>query len=587
MKLQRFAPMLLIAALILLASCSGQTQLPSAPATAVGSLEPSVAVSTAPSLPTTTEGSESPTAEPTPTVWEMATPGPVPTARAKASKLFASDFFFIYQDNRTYNELVQEEDGDSETIARYGVVNRRGELVLPIVYSDVLLFAEDNGILSLFFVRPYQLTIHRLYDAEGNETKRKTLAPADYGSFYSPDGRLYNKRKYSYAYQLKNQLIEARIYKGKTGVMDYGLKPIIPFKYDMVYQMKHLFAALCEESGRHYIDFYTFAGQLKSRLQVYSEYVYFNEYLDDSVILAQGMNKKFGFIDEKMTWAQLPSISIKREDYEYDESGVMYDALDQYVEDLKQKEYAKLLPPGYTSIQPLLDDDDKQTNYHGKLLFLAEKQINEYAIQNALVDQSGHVLFESNVHDYRSPIMVYSEGYILIEGKVYDFNGKDVLPDANDIRYYLEDEKLFLGVDKCYSPDGKVVLFPLAEQVQYVEKDRFVVITSENKQGMCNKAGQWFLLPSDNFSFTENPDSIGYEYGWHIVSRINNPNLDSEYSTYGLIDSNGKIILDPIYDYITQESDDVYSVQFGYNYGLVDAQGNWIWHSNEYDRLID
>ena len=85
--------MLLIAALILLASCSGQT-LPSAQATAtMGSLEPSVAISAAPSLPTTTEESESPTAEPSPTVWEMATPGPVPTEKPIDAEISADDFF--------------------------------------------------------------------------------------------------------------------------------------------------------------------------------------------------------------------------------------------------------------------------------------------------------------------------------------------------------------------------------------------------------------------------------------------------------------------------------------------------------------
>ncbi len=592
MKLHQFAPMLLIAALILLASCSGQTQLPSAPATAVGSLEPSVVVSAASSLPTTPEESESPTAEPTPTIWEMATPGPVPTERAKDAPLTKDDYFII---DKNWVNVIGDWNNDffiDELEGyRYGVIDIHGNIIVPftsfnidpIVLSPV---KNEPGNEKLFFFALDFISVNG-------------KAIRDSGYLYLPNGSKASPDRYNWldTYQ-KNRIVAERTDTGLCGIMDANMNQIVQFKYlDMVVFADWIAATKKKADGSYWIDFFDKKCKVVKSLHVGSDNI---EYLDQDLLMAKGQNGKWGFIDKSFTWCAEPKwdgIDIESswdEDfgpgYAMTRNGRRYNVNKygkQFIPDGYKPEDCYMLWPintyqdHYVYMCESTDEIGNRTkgvvfDDTGRILYVPAQ--NDYGLslyENGILED-GSVLYDLKSkqviyhNKYPGSALDVADGIFVDDGCAYDLTGKRLYSTIKDILSIDLKNKVILCDDgnTVYTMDGKKLPLPTCERIECISPERFIVHLQNGLTGICNEEGKWITAPNGYYT------DFSSWLCWPVFT-FPQDNTSGQCGVYSL---DGQIIYDAIFTYIEPIRDRYYEVYYQGIHGVIDDKGNWIWH---------
>lgn len=145
-------------------------------------------------------------------------------------------------------------------------------------------------------------------------------------------------------------------------------------------------------------------------------------------------------------------------------------------------------------------------------------------------------------------------------------NGMAVIGQNNKLGYINESGKLIVPMtfDKANSFDSLgVALVALDAEDSY---------HSYSKIGFINKKGNFVIPLNDSYldSFYDN----FFVVGKILLTKYNPKNKELK---YGLVNSTGKVFLEPIYDRISPVKDDQYLlVKQGRKYGITNAEGKWV-----------
>lgn len=145
-------------------------------------------------------------------------------------------------------------------------------------------------------------------------------------------------------------------------------------------------------------------------------------------------------------------------------------------------------------------------------------------------------------------------------------NGMAVVGQNNKLGYIDESGKLIVPItyDKATSFDSLGVAL--------VAHDISESFNSYSKIGFINKKGNFVIPLHDSYqdSFYDN----FFVVGKILLTKYNPENRELK---YGLADSTGKVLLEPIYDQISAVKDNQYLlVKKGRKYGIADANGKWV-----------
>lgn len=543
-----------------------------APAATVSPCATPAATATPGPTPTATPAA---TPEPAASHWPMATLAPAATPLPSGAPLTASDYYVVRMHSVNESEADPYDENDEyindETIDRAGVVDRRGRVVLPFIFNDIKEINSETasrpaaaGAPVYFLATPFRLD-------------KNVLTDGDYGYLYDCNGKRVSDQKYDWMNVLGGKLIAEKMHGGYTGVVNFSLKKMIPFKYHDVVQFGSLIAAVRGSGGDCFIDFYDLSCKLKGSLPVGGSDIYPNE----DTLFAKGRNGLYGIIDETMKWTCPPRWSEKKMDMDQFEDpsvgNFLYLGLvDRAVEGGELgyswlDRYGKpLLPSGYTNLAPVFDQEYSELYYHGHALFIATG-----AGRAALIDDVGTVLFQTDKTGNSDELAYYPDGVILCAGEAFDMGGKRLLPGVEGIRQCVPEDRLFVCKDACYRENGAKLPLPACMSVEFLSHDRFLILMDVNHYGICNGQGLWLVPPV--VVFPQN-------FTWPIFDMTDS---NSGYVKTGLFDGNGDIVVAPVCDYISDMGGGVYEIEYNGEIGLVDSDGRCFWHTSLYDALMD
>lgn len=615
-----FAPVLIATALILLASCSGETAPTQAqPTTARRTSHPMPAPVPTPSLPMTPQPEATSTVEPpTPTEWGMATPGPEPTERPKDAPLTKDDYFII--DKNWVNEIgdwgndffIDELEG-----YRYGVIDMYGNIIVPFTafHIDKIVLSpvknEPNKEKLLFFARDYLKV--------GGKIVR------DSGYLYLPNGKKASSNLYNWVQTYQDNRIAAeRTNSGLCGVMDANMNPIIHFRYlDMVVFDNWIAATKKKPDGSYWIDFFDKNCKAIGSLKVGDDDI---EYLDQNLLMAKGENDKWGFIDQDLTWCAQP----KWDSHAVEESWDEYFG-PGYVMKLRNTKYnvnkfgKEFIPKGLAPEECYLASPTSV--YDGHFVYIFDKTNEDGQIINSVMfDDAGRIMYQSNggeYHGYLSLldnglivdgsllydinkekvnyqsvqaglVLSVQNGIILDNGCMYDLSGKRLFSNLNNIIEWDQEndfiicssynELTSINTTTVYTVSGSKLPLPKNAEIHCLSSDRFLVQFTDGLNGVCNSEGKWIIKPS-RYYLDEGWDEVG-SYFTSVL--IDEHGEGASYSRlFGVCSFSSGIIYNPIFTYLSPLNDHYFEVYYQGIHGVIDDKGNWIWYTDIVNSYTD
>jgi hypothetical protein len=612
MRRSSIAAPALALSVLLIASCSAtagpsaaevsasHSQMPQTAAVAKDSPKPTPSPTPAPV----------PTASPTPPV--MATPGPAVKYLPKSAALSDDDYFII---DRNWADsdwaFCCETDAEPQGYC-YGLVDARGKVILPFQYlslNSLLLHANKNktGKKYHFFYA------EEIADAEGSTTTGS-------GCLYKTDGKKACDERYYWAEAYCGYRIAAERADTKLcGVMTPEFEEVVPFQYSDMVCFDDWIAAEFVQDGQYRLDFYDSKCELKGSLDIGKGGIFrmYSGLSSEDFLAAEGTNGKLGFIDKSLTWCAEPQwdkyLENINEDtyygpgYEMVKGGRHYhvnkygkafvpkgiDPQYCYQECDYGPEYSPVMLNGHF-IYSYDSSNDSESGIHRYVIFNDEGKTlystdyaELYLYDGIIVDDNkavkisdGKVLYQS-----RYGSLDYTDGILIDGGRAVDFSGKELLPGVTDVLYWDKASGLYgCGRDGCigafFTKDGKKLPLPAGYDYECVSKDRFIATTYSGLFGICNAEGQWLLPPRSGYLDSET---------WPFFNMDGNDDYGGSAQKYGLVDSNGRVIYDAVFNEtrVLSGKRGLYEVIYGGIHGVVDTNGNWIWYCNPYDDLQD
>lgn len=443
---------------------------------------------------------------------------------------------------------------------KQGVVNERGQVVLPFEYADINIIYQDETPAAIFAVP----AVVKMGKQESSYT----------GKLYGLDGITVFEDNCNFAYTISDGLILFMDSNNKYGVITYDGKEVVPAQYDYI--------AMCGEnniaavSGDIYsvlnrnvdVNIYDKNGSLKTsgKLNFVSAY-------SDIIVITDDMGNKFGIANIQLQEIVAPvwdEISVAGGGLCVVRSGEKYGLIDTLGNEVIPVKYNYIDMRNYAGI--LYDPDNTETIY-----FTAQGDDGVY-----IFDRNGKQLFYSKQFRY-----AYIENNIMIaqdlSSKTHYINakGEDIVPPA-EYMYTDKSGFIFCTSDQnciCYTSQGEKLPLPEAQSISAVSTDRFIYVTKDNwLYGLCGSDGS-IILPAQ-YSYL-------YPYGEKGEFLLFYETDKSGRSSAGLIDPNDGHIILRGFDTLNSLRGGLFYAKKGPVSGLVDIYGSWIWRTSDYETLMD
>ncbi|GEN71914.1 hypothetical protein CLA01_19860 [Chryseobacterium lathyri] len=170
--------------------------------------------------------------------------------------------------------------------------------------------------------------------------------------------------------------------------------------------------------------------------------------------------------------------------------------------------------------------------------FILTTEESNYKTKSAIIDEKGNQLLSLDDQSFNTPWL--SEKCIISSKQeketVYDYNGKQIIPYSDRIRFVAED-RLFVLKDKTwylYDLKGKQVSSREFKEDYQFENDKALIINEDNQSEIIGKDGQTLhKFSAQIYSFTSYP---------FLITK------NRATGKYGLIDIEGNILADEIFD---------------------------------------
>lgn len=170
--------------------------------------------------------------------------------------------------------------------------------------------------------------------------------------------------------------------------------------------------------------------------------------------------------------------------------------------------------------------------------FILTTEESSYKTKSAIIDEKGNQLLSLDDQSFNTPWL--SEKCIISSKQeketVYDYNGKQIIPYSDRIRFVAED-RLFVLKDKTwylYDLEGKQVSSREFKEDYQFENDKALIINEDNQSEIIGKDGQTLhKFSAQIYSFTSYP---------FLITK------NRATGKYGLIDIEGNILADEIFD---------------------------------------
>jgi len=132
--------------------------------------------------------------------------------------------------------------------------------------------------------------------------------------------------------------------------------------------------------------------------------------------------------------------------------------------------------------------------------------------------------------------------------------------------------------------NGKTILKPQYRQISELGAN-FRVLDERERVGIVSPQGEWLLPPL--YSQIERLGRPIFQFGWPIISSnayYSDSGMQNSYwiirewgrDSYGVVDSNGKILIPMKYDAISSYNDGVAAVKVDGKIGFVNGKGEWV-----------
>jgi hypothetical protein len=170
--------------------------------------------------------------------------------------------------------------------------------------------------------------------------------------------------------------------------------------------------------------------------------------------------------------------------------------------------------------------------------FILTTEESSYKTKSAIIDEKGNQLLSLDDQSFNTPWL--SEKCIISSKQeketMYDYNGKQIIPYSDRIRFVAED-RLFVLKDKTwylYDLEGKQVSSREFKEDYQFENDKALIINEDNQSEIIGKDGQTLhKFSAQIYSFTSYP---------FLITK------NRATGKYGLIDIEGNILADEIFD---------------------------------------
>ncbi|MDP9958774.1 WG repeat-containing protein [Chryseobacterium lathyri] len=170
--------------------------------------------------------------------------------------------------------------------------------------------------------------------------------------------------------------------------------------------------------------------------------------------------------------------------------------------------------------------------------FILTSEEPNYKTKSAVIDEKGNQLLSLNDQSFNTPWL--SEKYIISSKQekeaVYDYNGRQIIPYFDRIRFVAED-CFFVLKDKSwflYDLEGKQVSSREFKEDYHFENDKALITNEDNQSEIIGKNGETLHKFSKKIY-----DLTSYPF---LITR------NRATGKYGLIDTEENILADEIYD---------------------------------------
>lgn len=220
-----------------------------------------------------------------------------------------------------------------------------------------------------------------------------------------------------------------------------------------------------------------------------------------------------------------------------------------------------------------------------------------------LIDESGKKILPNEYEN----IFILPERIITLKNKNYgmtDYQGKQILENQYHRMDSLKDEMYLIGIDNKYGivdRDGKVIVSPMYDFIGTFNENR-AVVRMNNKYGYIDKEGkiiipieykyatdfsQGFAIAVDETEKGAYIDKTGknivpFEYD-NLYPISNGEGVVKKDKLYGVIDTEGNILIPIQHDYVNKIEKKLYSVEENGLFYLKDSKNVKI--SNGYDNI--
>lgn len=440
---------------------------------------------------------------------------------------------------------------------RKGVVNERGQTVLPFEYCEINILYYGE--------KPFAFSALPAVVKISGQKSTGSFGFFCEGLLYSLNGSaIYNDN--CYASPLNDSLIV--IYAAeKCGAITCGGKEVIPFQYTSISLCgNHIIAASGDFSSvldkTSVVDIYDLNGVLQK-----SGKLSFVGASDNLLIVTNDTGTKFGLTNidfKEIVPAEWDELNYVGSELFIARRGDKYGIIDGYGKEI--------VPVKFSYIDRCYNTGDPAS-----VMFTASSGSGVY-----LFDQSGKQLFFSNKFNY-----VYVNNGIMIaqeeSGRSHYINekGEDVIPPASNI--YTDSSGFIISYNNqdciCYTKDGEKLPLPEAQSIGSVSPDRFIFLTETTwLYGICDENGGIIVPAKYTYMY-----SCGEKNSFAVFTETDNLSK----AHYGVLDVNDGSILLSGFDELSYASGGLFYASKGIAHGLVDTSGNWIWQTTDYQTLMD
>jgi hypothetical protein len=445
-----------------------------------------------------------------------------------------------------------------------GVVDGGGNVILPAEFSQVTVIRYKNDPVVFIAV-------------DGNA--RIKGHGESKGGLYNASGKRLASGDFREAYPVNDSLMLAADINYNFGALSFSGNVIIPFKYSMACVCGNEIIAV---EGKYDAPSRTFNvfdmnGNLIRSRELKSHLMYSGYYAPNGpdLIISDETNTFFGLMNTKfeeilpVEWDQISPAG----------SGayIVRNYMGAKAVDINGK---ALISGNFTDIQPNLDTEGNVTGFSASSFDGVH-----------VFDAGGREVFHNEKY---SSISCYNEKFIASDGSgimhALDNSGNELFPAANYI-YWDPVSKVYIcgaytGSDtsrtdaSCYSEDGTKIPLPASNSVIPLSSGLFVLFIQQNNDyfySLYDRSGKELLPPK--YSQLQRVDSKDL----FIFSKA-----DNNRQRCGLMDMNGKIIIPAKFDSLySLDGGNLLYAYSGTVHGLVDLNGNWVWNTSDFDKLMD